>query len=284
MRIVQVSPVFFGEEGIVGGGERYPLELAHALAREVPTSLVSFSPRPRREQRGALAVRLYRPWWYVRGKRTNPFSLAWLPALASVDVVHTHQYRTAMSNLAILFGSLAGKRVFVTDEGGGGYHWGNRLRLGTRVAGHLAISAFAAQSLPGVGRRREVIYGGVDVERFRPGGTRQPHRVVAIGRILPHKGYDVLLRAAESHWEVHIAGRVYHPSYFAHLQELAATRGLSPFTETTLLGPLRFTFERKLYFVFLVLAAGALLFAKNLQRSPSGRAMTYMETAVGQAR
>jgi branched-chain amino acid transport system permease protein len=48
---------------------------------------------------------------------------------------------------------------------------------------------------------------------------------------------------------------------------------LSEFTDTMLLGPLRFTFERKLYFLFLALAAGTLLVARNLTRSPSGRAM-----------
>jgi branched-chain amino acid transport system permease protein len=49
--------------------------------------------------------------------------------------------------------------------------------------------------------------------------------------------------------------------------------GAAPFTDTMLLGPLRFTFERKLYFVFLAVAAATLLCARNLQRSPSGRAM-----------
>jgi len=52
-----------------------------------------------------------------------------------------------------------------------------------------------------------------------------------------------------------------------------AMRGLSPFTATTLLGPLRFTFEHKLYFVFVAIAAITLLATRNLARSPSGRAM-----------
>lgn len=52
-----------------------------------------------------------------------------------------------------------------------------------------------------------------------------------------------------------------------------AAHGLAAFTATTLLGPLRFTFERKLYFVFVVLAALTMLALHNLARSPSGRAM-----------
>ncbi len=45
------------------------------------------------------------------------------------------------------------------------------------------------------------------------------------------------------------------------------------FGDTMLLGPLRFTFERKLYLVFAGIAAATLWMARNLARSPSGRAM-----------
>jgi branched-chain amino acid transport system permease protein len=49
--------------------------------------------------------------------------------------------------------------------------------------------------------------------------------------------------------------------------------GASPWTDTMLLGPVRFTFERKLYFLFLGVALVTLLATRNLQRTPSGRAM-----------
>ena len=193
MKVIQVSPAFFGADGVVGGGERYPLELAKALAALTPTTLISFARQPRRFRDGELDVRLYRPWGYVRGKETNPFSLAWLPALLNADVVHVHQYRTAAANLGIGVGSLLGKRNYVTDEGGGGHHWGNRLRLGRRVDAHLAISQFAATTLPEVGKEKIVIYGGVDTGRYVPAETTVANRVVSVGRILPHKGFDVLL-------------------------------------------------------------------------------------------
>ncbi len=227
MKVVQVSPAFFGADGVVGGGERYPLELAKALAALTPTTLVSFARRPRRFRDGDLDVQLYRPWRYVRGKQTNPLSLAWLPAVLGAQVVHAHQYRTAAANLAIGAGRLLGKRVYVTDEGGGGHHWGNRLRLGGWVDAHLAISAFAATTLPEVGREKRVIYGGVDIDRYVPAAATVKNRVLAVGRILPHKGFDVLLRAAQPHWDVHIVGTVYHTGYFTHLQRLADERGLT---------------------------------------------------------
>lgn len=48
---------------------------------------------------------------------------------------------------------------------------------------------------------------------------------------------------------------------------------LTSMGETVSLGPVHFTFERKLYFLFLGLATGAALVSKNLQRSATGRAM-----------
>lgn len=221
MKVIQVAPVFFGADGVVGGGERYPLELAKALATLTPTTFISFAKQPRRFRDGYLDVRLYRPWRYVRGKPTNPFSLAWLPCVFGAHVVHVHQYRTAAANLGIGAGRLLGKGVYVTDEGGGGHHWGNRLRLGPRVDAHLAISEFAAATLPEVGREKHVIYGGVDTSRYVPSATTVPNRVLSVGRILPHKGFDVLLQAARPHWDVHLVGTVYHQAYFEHLQRLA---------------------------------------------------------------
>ena len=47
----------------------------------------------------------------------------------------------------------------------------------------------------------------------------------------------------------------------------------SAFTDTTRLGPLLLTFERKLYAVFLVIALLTVLAARNLARSNTGRAM-----------
>ena len=45
MKVIQISPAFFGADGVVGGGERYPLELAKALAKLTPTTLISFAKR-----------------------------------------------------------------------------------------------------------------------------------------------------------------------------------------------------------------------------------------------
>ena len=49
MRVIHVVPTPFGEAGLFGGGERYPLELARALAAHVDCELVSFGRKARIE-------------------------------------------------------------------------------------------------------------------------------------------------------------------------------------------------------------------------------------------
>ena len=47
-RVLHLVPAMFGPgDGIVGGAERYALELARNMAERVPTRLVSFGERAR---------------------------------------------------------------------------------------------------------------------------------------------------------------------------------------------------------------------------------------------
>ncbi|GAA5212171.1 glycosyltransferase family 4 protein [Microbacterium kyungheense] len=62
--------------------------------------------------------------------------------------------------------------------------------LATRIASRVSS---------GVARRIRVVENGVDTETFRPGDGQQPGdstRVMFVGRVVPEKGPDVLLRAA----------------------------------------------------------------------------------------
>ena len=43
-QVTHISPLAFGAEGLWGGGERYPCELAREMSRIVPTRLVVFGP------------------------------------------------------------------------------------------------------------------------------------------------------------------------------------------------------------------------------------------------
>ncbi len=53
MKVVHVVPALFGPGGVVGGAERYALELARYMAMRVPTTLMAFGDRDSRERDGA---------------------------------------------------------------------------------------------------------------------------------------------------------------------------------------------------------------------------------------
>src|SRR5580700_1562154 len=47
MRVLHIAPAIFGENGVVGGAERYSLELAKHMAAEVPTLFAAFGDHAR---------------------------------------------------------------------------------------------------------------------------------------------------------------------------------------------------------------------------------------------
>ncbi len=101
MRVLHVIPAFFGPDGgIVGGAERYVLELASNMSHAVPTTLVAFGDEERTERIGQLTVFVLGNPWYVRGQRNNPvvFGRLW-EEVRKANVVHCHQQHILASSL-----------------------------------------------------------------------------------------------------------------------------------------------------------------------------------------
>jgi len=57
--------------------------------------------------------------------------------------------------------------------------------------------------------------------------------VLFVGRILPHKGIDVLIEALDRETELTVVGRVYHEPYYALLRELALGKQVEFVTSAT---------------------------------------------------
>jgi glycosyltransferase involved in cell wall biosynthesis len=76
-----------------------------------------------------------------------------------------------------------------------------------------------------------VIYGGVDVSRFRPSGASKERRVLFVGRLLPHKGLDYLIEAVPAGIPLAIIGRPYDPAYLDRLRGLAEGKDVSFITD-----------------------------------------------------
>ncbi|HEX2104020.1 MAG TPA: glycosyltransferase family 4 protein [Solirubrobacteraceae bacterium] len=208
MRVVHVAPTPFGAGGIFGGGERYPLELARAVARRVDCKLVTFgSPPARLLEPGGLRVTVLRP--QVRlGHPAHPVALGLPAALAGADVVHTHHLSSAPSRVAALVARARGIPAVTTDHGLQSGTWGGLLpRLFQRF---LTVSEYSARQIDAPPRRTTVIYGGVDCARFRPDADAPRDGVLFVGRLTPHKGVDALIAAVPDGVTLTLAGTAGH--------------------------------------------------------------------------
>jgi glycosyltransferase involved in cell wall biosynthesis len=228
MRVVQVSPTFFDDTSVIGGAERYTWELAKAMARQAEVTLVTFGPRPHREMRDGVAINVLRRMPVIdHPLASNPLSAGFLNAIRQADVVHCHQVATLSTSAGVLFGRMFGKPVFVTDLGGGHtYAPSNYVPVMRLASGFLLISEYSRSLWAAAPRARrpdslEVIYGGVDTTRFRPGAAKDSSMVLYAGRLLPHKGIEHLIDAIEPPFRLHIVGREYDAAYAAMLRERA---------------------------------------------------------------
>ena len=43
MRVAQICPTFFGESSVIGGAERYVLELSRKMSRRTEVGMITFS-------------------------------------------------------------------------------------------------------------------------------------------------------------------------------------------------------------------------------------------------
>ena len=227
-------PALFGPRGVLGGAERYALELARHMADATPTTLVAFGDRDRSETLGRLRVHVIGQPWYVRGQRFNPMALGLFDRLSRADVVHCHQRRILCSSLSALGCRLSGRKVFVSDLGGGGWDVSAYLATDRWYDGHLHISAYSRSISGHAGDPwAHVILGGVDVATFSPAltppspeagggqGTGREGGVLYVGRLLPHKGINDLIAAVPPDLPLELIGPPYHAPYLEHLRRLA---------------------------------------------------------------
>ena len=230
-----MAPCAFGSQGLYGGGERYPLELARAIAAEVECELVTFGPRPGRWAGDGLRVRVLRPLGRLRGHPAQPVAPLLPATLAGADVVHTHHFRSLPTRMAALTARALGAATAVTDHGLPGRSWGGLVhRLFDRF---LTVSRFSASVLGAPPARTQVIYGGADTRRFAPdpGGDRDG--VLFVGRLTPHKGIDRLIRALPAGASLRIAGSGGHDPRPPERGYPMLLRRLADARDVTFLGP-----------------------------------------------
>lgn len=231
MNVLHISPTWFGDGSVVGGGERYSLELARACAARTPTTLVSFAQHAATAHDGPLRVRLLPRLPFPHPPLSgNPLHPALYAEIRRADVIHCHQVDTFVTNAAVLTGALLRKPVFVSDLGGGHrYALSLKLPVLPRASGLLLLSEYSKRLWHGAPpwrrpERMEVIYGGVDLARFTPGPLPASDQVLFVGRIVRHKGIEHVIGAIDQGRRLIVAGRPYDTAYAAMLRDAARGR------------------------------------------------------------
>lgn len=143
-----------------------------------------------------------------KGHPVHPFAAGLASAIRDADIIHAHHMRAAPSRLAALIANARRIPICVTDHGLGGGGWAGRLpRL---FDAFLPVSEHSAETLRAPSSKVRVIYGGADPDRFFPDPEIERRGVLFVGRITPHKGIDVLLRALPRGVPLTIAGTAGH--------------------------------------------------------------------------
>lgn len=228
MKVVHITPTYFAHSSIIGGGERYPTELASWMSRFVDTTLVSFSSNRQRYYQDNLKIEIYPVKHFIRGNKVNPLSFCYLNSILKADVVHIHNANTLVSDLGCIAASLLGKNIFVTDYGGGGdFVLNQKLPILRGYRNAIAYSEFGLNFIPNELKKKAVlIKGGIDTDKFSPDTSlKKEKKILYVGRILPHKGINYLIAAFKllnrSDYKLKILGRAYSERFYQDLLQMA---------------------------------------------------------------
>jgi glycosyltransferase involved in cell wall biosynthesis len=229
LRVAHLSPTFFGDQSVIGGGERYVYYLAQALAAashpEAPFSQSIFS-LGRQESSftySGIPVQIFMDE-NPSGHMTHGITGRLWSVLADFDLIHVHQSFTVFGAYSTVVAKSLNKLLVLTDLGSGK----NQIMLfgrGVELAdGMISISRYAhslvASTFSGP---HEILTGPLDTDLFTPRSARQREKNLAIcvSRILPHKGIDRIISALPAGLRLRVVGRVYHEQYFQLLRNMS---------------------------------------------------------------
>jgi glycosyltransferase involved in cell wall biosynthesis len=148
--------------------------------------------------------------------------------LVDADVVIVHQCLSAFGLFLASHARLAGKLVIGMDHGGGEHPLVNHTAESCLMYHRfLAQSEFAVRAFHDLNVPAKIILGPVDTTYYCPseGDEREKGLIVAVGRILPHKGFDRIIRALPKGLKLVIAGTVCDQAYSSMLAELIQSSG-----------------------------------------------------------
>ncbi len=229
MKVAIVLPTHFDETSVIAGAERFAYELAKAMSTLADTTLVTFGDRDESRREGALEIRICKKK-FDWDSNINPVSLQHLRIIGAADAIHCLQFRTFVTETAILWGALRGKRVFVTDlQGNVAANLSRFLPVWRGITAFLPISEFNRSTGAGapVPRPAQIIYGGVDAEKFLPEPGLKAQTLLCVGRIFEAKGVHDLLDALPPRTHLDVIGKCSDKEYLDRLHRLGAGKNVA---------------------------------------------------------
>jgi glycosyltransferase involved in cell wall biosynthesis len=231
-RILHVSPSYYGDESVVGGGEKYVMYCAEAVriaaARDgvsIDGGALSFG-----EREAVHVTDTGFTFELIPGKPWDPFTVdaSQLRArLQPATVVHVHQCLSQIGLCMAMHARLLGKFVIGTDHG---TSENSMTAIAPEVGAVFdwfhAQSVFAAHSFADVEGETRVIRGPVDTDKYtaRNPAERVAGSVLSIGRILAHKCFVRIIPVLPDGSSLTIVGRPMDAEYLSHLRQLGRGR------------------------------------------------------------
>jgi glycosyltransferase involved in cell wall biosynthesis len=233
--ILQVSPTGYSQHSVLGGGEKYVLYVDHALQRAA-AKMQLFLDRSVLFLDGAAATVVSDhgiKHYALPGRAWDPFSVnagELIERLRAFDIIYVHQCLCHVGLYAAAHARLLGKIVIGADSGAGEYQLVKSNPDVARIySAFHAYSRFAKNSFSEFGVPVHLVYGPVDTDVYRStrDGEHDPKMVLAIGRILPHKGFERIINALPPSLSLTIVGTPYDEAYLAFLKERAAGKSVT---------------------------------------------------------
>lgn len=228
MNIVHVSPTYYSSNSIIGGGEKYIIYMIRALnlaAAKVNmpavNSILSFG-----ENAGDHVLNGDIRCLVMEGVPWDAHSIRvdeLMRQIGQADVVIVHQCLSAFGLFVASHAQLDGRYVVGMDHGGGEHQLVSHSHEGAGMYdAFFSYSEFGSNAFTGFGVRTTVVKGPVDTKYYRPdlATDKDPTLVVAVGRLLPHKGFDRIIKSMPAELKLVIAGGRSDEDYFRYLKEL----------------------------------------------------------------
>ena len=217
-KIAYLAPLYFDEQCYLGGGERYPLNLAKGVVESsggnYEVELVSFGPTSfRREIAPGVSLRILT----AAGKPVAPVGHGFLGTSRGPGRCRP---RSHPPGLHTLFRARPARRQ-ATPQADLRHRPRRDLQSVRPASGDPRpgrpdhrLLRLRRIALPDLDPDR-IIKGGVDASRFTPPPSPvKRDRVLFVGRLLPHKGIDRSIAAMPPELPLTVCGRPYDEGFF----------------------------------------------------------------------